>query len=50
MAKKKVIQPKTETFKVTKEFTFDKVYKVGSKIELSDEKIKNTLIANKLIK
>lgn len=35
--------------KVKKEFTLDKLYKIGSFIELSDEKTKQVLISNKFI-
>ena len=36
-------------FKVKKEFTFDKPYKVGNHIELSDQKIIDKLTSNKFI-
>jgi len=48
MAEEKTI--KTKTFKVTKEFTLDKLYRVGSKIELSDKKLIEKLTSNKFIK
>lgn len=35
--------------KVKKQFTLDKLYNVGSTIELPDGKIKDTLISNKFI-
>lgn len=41
---------KKETFKVINEFTFDKLYKSGSPIELSDKKIIEKLKTNKFIK
>ena len=47
MEDKKVI--KKEVFKVIKEFTFDKLYKVGSSIEL-DKTTSKKLITNKFIK
>lgn len=47
MAEKEV---KTKLFKVTKEFTLDKLYRVSSCIELSDKKIIEKLISNKFIK
>lgn len=47
MAEKEV---KTKSFKVSKEFTLDKLYRVGSKIELSDKKTIEKLISNKFIK
>lgn len=47
MAEKEV---KTKTFVVKKEFTADKLYRVGSKIELSDKKVIEKLISNKFIK
>lgn len=40
---------KTKSYKVKKEFTLDKLYKVGSPIELPEGKIKETLISNKFI-
>lgn len=44
--------PKTETFKVIAEkgFTYDKKYKKGQSIELSDKKTIENLLTNKLIK
>jgi hypothetical protein len=42
-------QPKTQEFKVKQEFTLDKLYKVGSKIDLPNGKLKDTLISNKFI-
>ncbi len=44
-----VKQPKTQEYKVKKEFTLDKLYKVGSKIHLPNGKIKESLISNKFI-
>ena len=41
---------KKQSFKVIKQITFDKIYNVGSIIELSDKKTINNLISNKLIK
>lgn len=41
--------PKTQKFKVKKEVTLDKLYKVGSVIELPNGKLKDTLISNKFI-
>lgn len=38
-----------QKFKVKKEFTFDKPYKVGNHIELSDQKIIDKLTSNKFI-
>lgn len=40
---------KAKEYKVKKEFTLDKLYKVGSTIELLNGKIKDTLISNKFI-
>lgn len=40
---------KTEKYKVKKAFTLDKPYKKGQFIELSEGKIKETLISNKFI-
>jgi hypothetical protein len=48
MAEEKTI--KKQSFKVIKQFTFDKIYNVGSIIELSDKKTINNLISNNLIK
>lgn len=50
MADEKIKVVKMQTFKVIKEFTFDKLYKVGSSIELSDKKTIEKLISNKFIK
>lgn len=47
MAEKEV---KTKSFVVRKEFTADKMYQAGSKIELSDKKTIEKLISNKFIK
>lgn len=47
MAEKEI---KTKSFVVKKEFTMDKLYRVGSKIELSDKKVIDKLISNKFIK
>ena len=38
-----------KTFKVKKEFTYDKPYKVGNHIELSDQKVIDKLTSNKFI-
>ena len=38
-----------KTYKVKKEFTLDKLYSIGSQIELPEGKIKETLILNKFI-
>ena len=45
-------QIKTKTFKVIAErgFVYDKKYKKGQSIELSDKKIIDNLLTNKLIK
>jgi len=43
-------QLKTQKYKVAKQFTLDKPYKVGGEIELSNGKLKETLISNKFIK
>lgn len=40
---------KTQKYKVKKEFTLDKLYKVGNIIDLPNGKIKETLISNKFI-
>lgn len=48
MAEPKEIKQKE--FSVLKEFTADKPYKVGSKIQLSDKKTIEKLISNKFIK
>ena len=47
MAEKEI---KTKKYKVLKEFTLDKLYKVGSPIELPNGKTKDNLISNKFIK
>jgi len=47
MAEKEI---KTKKYKVTKEFTLDKLYRVGSKIELADKKVIEKLTSNKFIK
>lgn len=47
MAEKEI---KTKSFIVKKEFTLDKLYRVGSTIGLSDKKIIDKLILNKFIK
>lgn len=41
--------PKTQKYKVKKEFTSDKLYRIGSYIELPNGKLKETLISNKFI-
>jgi len=41
---------KTKMFKVIKEFTLDKLYKINSNIELLDKKTIEKLISNKFIK
>lgn len=41
---------KTKSFKVTKEFTYDKLYRFGSQISLSDKKTIEALTNNKFIK
>ena len=43
-------EAKLKTFLVIKEFTMDKKYQIGSKIELSDSKIIEILTSNKFIK
>ena len=48
MSEVKII--KKQSFKVIKQFTLDKIYNVGSIIELSDKKTINNLISNNLIK
>ena len=45
-----VKEQKTKEFTVLKEITVDKLYLVGSKIELSDKKTIEKLISNKFIK
>lgn len=47
---KEVKPVKTAKYKVLKEFTFDKLYKVGNSIELPNGKTKNELISNNFIK
>lgn len=48
--KQEEIKPvKTNKYKVKQEFTLDKLYKVGSFIELPNGKIKETLTSNKFI-
>jgi len=47
MAEKEI---KKQTFTVKKEITVDKLYKVGSKIQLTDKKTIDKLILNKFIK
>jgi len=47
MAEKEI---KTKSFKVAKEFTLDKLYRVGANIALSDKKIIEKLTLNKFIK
>lgn len=47
MAEKEI---KKQSFTVKKEFTLDKLYRVGSKIELSDKKVIEKLTSNKFIK
>jgi hypothetical protein len=47
MAEKEI---KTKSFKVSKEFTLDKLYRVGSTIELTDKKTIEKLTSNKFIK
>ncbi len=50
MADEKEIKPvKTQAYKVKKEFTLDKLYKVGSEIHLPNGKTKEVLISNKII-
>ena len=47
----KEIKPvKTQAYKVRKEFTLDKLYKVGHSIELPNGKTKDKLISNNFIK
>jgi hypothetical protein len=45
-----VKEQKTKEFTVLQQITVDKLYLVGSKIELSDKKTIEKLISNKLIK
>ena len=47
MAEKEI---KKKSFVVKKEFTADKLYRVGSTIELSDKKLIEKLTSNKFIK
>lgn len=47
MAEKEI---KTKSFQVKKEFTLDKLYLVGSTIELADKKTIEKLTSNKFIK
>jgi hypothetical protein len=50
MAEEKEIKPvKTQAYKVKKEFTLDKLYKVGSILNLPNGKTKDVLISNKFI-
>jgi len=50
MAEEKEIKPvKTQAYKVRKEFTLDKLYKVGNIIHLPNGKIKDSLISNNII-
>lgn len=50
MAEKEEIKPvKTQAYKVRKEFTLDKLYKVGNVINLPNGKIKETLTSNNFI-
>lgn len=44
-----IVPEKTQSFKVKKEFTYDKLYKVGNFIELSDKKTIEKLTSNKFI-
>lgn len=48
--KNKMAELKAKTFKVIKDFTLDKNYRVGSLVELSDKKTIEKLITNKFIK
>lgn len=41
---------KVKSFIVIKEVTIDKKYNVGAKIELTDKKVIEKLISNKIIK
>lgn len=41
---------KTKLFKVIKEFTYDKLYRIGSQISLSDKETIEALTNNKFIK
>jgi hypothetical protein len=48
--KQEEIKPvKTQNYKVKKEFTLDRLYKVGSLIALPNGKIKDTLTSNNFI-
>lgn len=50
MAEEKEVKPvKTQAYKARKEFTLDKLYRVGSIIQLPNGKIKETLISNNFI-
>ena len=42
-------QPKTSKYKIKREVTIDKLYKVGNEIELPNGKLKEILISNKFI-
>lgn len=48
--KKEIKLQKTQNFKVLQNFTYDKAYKKGQNIELSDKTTISTLLTNKLIK
>ena len=52
MLEKKEVEkvPKTQSFKVLKEITVDRFYRVGETIALSNRKTIEALIANKIIK
>ena len=43
-------ETKSKEFKVLQKFTYDKLYLVGSTIQLSDKKTIDNLISNKFIK
>lgn len=43
-------ETKKQSFQVRKEFTLDKLYRVGSNIELTDKKLIEKLTSNKFIK
>lgn len=43
-------ETKKQSFTVKKEITVDKLYRVGSKIELSDKKLIEKLTSNNFIK
>jgi len=50
MAEEKEVKPvKTQAYKVRKEFTLDKLYRVGNIIYLPNGKTKETLISNNFI-